>query len=72
VLIGFSRMYLGVHWLTDVLAGWLLAGTWLAIVITTVNMLSARRSGPNRAPTDPRDRLDQLGKALAGTGVWTV
>lgn len=40
--VGISRVVLGVHWLSDIVAGWILAAVWLTVLLTGRRVLLLR------------------------------
>lgn len=63
LLVGIARIYLGAHWLTDILGGWLIGGT-----LCTIAIISYRRWSPifKNASTFRRITVTLL------AGLWVV
>ncbi|MDQ3777251.1 MAG: phosphatase PAP2 family protein [Actinomycetota bacterium] len=55
-LIGFSRLYLGVHFLSDVIAGFSLAIAWITLCMLLLHLRVRLKQGPQQAVQTSRYR----------------
>lgn len=62
LLAGVSRVWLGVHWPTDVLAGWMAGSIWAVLCYFFIRFLQAR--GKVEPPTVPVDAPEGQSEAV--------
>ncbi|MFJ6570743.1 phosphatase PAP2 family protein [Streptomyces sp. NPDC091292] len=66
VAVGLTRVYLGVHWFTDVLGGWLYALAWVGLVVGVGTRWWERREERGRRVPVPVQGAGRQGPGAVG------
>lgn len=65
VLVGASRLYLGAHWLSDVLAGWCFGVAWLALAVIVHTRYGSHEN------VHPKALSGFAATVILASGFWT-
>ncbi|PVZ53051.1 PA-phosphatase [Arthrobacter sp. H-02-3] len=66
IAMGLSRVYLGHHWMTDVIVGWVLGLAWVGIVILAHRLFHVLRHREHAGPPPTFEHPAHLHEGAAG------
>jgi membrane-associated phospholipid phosphatase len=67
-VVGLTRLYLAAHWMTDVLAGWALAGVWDCLLIISYLFAQQVTTATAEREARPAARQGAAGPGAGGAG----
>lgn len=72
IAVSYSFLELAWHYPSDVLGGFLVAGTWTLLGVASLSILEVRRAGPVSEAARPRRPSFSVGEALAPVGLMAA